>query len=210
MKQLNKAQISIGILIIFHLVGIGGVLFGNPSEFLMLTPLNLLLTLVLLLINHPKQRRNWVFVVIYLAGFLVEMLGVNTGFPFGTYAYGPVLGPKLFETPLMIGVNWLILLYGANAITDQFGLTHVVKAIAAGGLMVLLDFFIEPVAIHYNFWQWESPNPPLSNYLAWFAIAVILSLFLRLSEVKLNLKIGRIVFIIEFVFFLALSLNSRL
>ena len=94
----NKINISIAVLIIFHMVGIGGVLLANPIEFLRLTPLNLLLTLVIILINHQEWKFVWVFVVTYLVGFFVEVLGVNTGFPFGEYEYGSVLGPKVFET----------------------------------------------------------------------------------------------------------------
>ena len=101
----NKINISIAVLIIFHMVGIGGVLLANPIEFLRLTPLNLLLTLVIILVNQQQWKFAWVFVVTYLVGFFVEVLGVNTGFPFGEYEYGSVLGPKVFETPLMIGLN---------------------------------------------------------------------------------------------------------
>mgnify|MGYP000152976856 CR=1 FL=1 len=204
--KLTKTTISIAILIIFHLVGIGGVLLGDANEFLKLTPLNLLLTLAIVLFNHTDWKKYWVFIGTYLVGFGVEVLGVNTGFPFGEYAYGSVLGPKLFATPLMIGVNWLILLYASNSIAKNIGLTAITKALVAAALMVVLDFFIEPVAIKFGFWTWQEAIPPLENYMAWFAIAFLLSLTWQLSKMELNKKIAIAVYAVEFGFFAILNL----
>lgn len=202
----NKTNISIAVLIIFHMVGIGGVLLANPIEFLRLTPLNLLLTLAILLANHQQWKLAWVFVVTYLAGFFVEVLGVNTGFPFGEYEYGSVLGPKVFETPLMIGVNWLILLYASNAISKHFGLTVITKALGAAALMVVLDYAIEPVAIQYEFWTWAQAEPPFENYMAWFGIAFLLSLVWQWTKIELNKKIAIAVYSVELGFFALLNL----
>ena len=202
----NKINISIAVLIIFHMVGIGGVLLANPIEFLRLTPLNLLLTLVIILVNQQQWKFAWVFVVTYLVGFFVEVLGVNTGFPFGEYEYGSVLGPKVFETPLMIGVNWLILLYASNAISRHFGLTAITKALGAAALMVVLDYAIEPVAIKYDFWTWAQADPPFENYMAWFVIAFLLSLVWQWTKIELNKKIAIAVYSVELGFFALLNL----
>ncbi len=202
----NKINISIAVLIIFHMVGIGGVLLANPIEFLRLTPLNLLLTLAIVLVNHQQWKFAWVFIVTYVAGFFVEVLGVNTGFPFGEYEYGSVLGPKLFETPLMIGVNWLILLYASNAISKHFGLTVITKALGAAALMVVLDYAIEPVAIKYDFWTWAQAEPPFENYMAWFVIAFLLSLVWQWTKIELNKKIAIAVYSVELGFFALLNL----
>jgi putative membrane protein len=205
MKQ-DKVHISIAVLVIFHLVGIGGVLLADPTEFLSLTPLNLLLTLTIIMINHTDWKKWWVFALTYLLGYFVEVLGVNTGFPFGAYEYGTVLGPKLIATPLMIGVNWLILLYASNSIASSFGLTAITKSLGAAALMVILDYAIEPVAIQYEFWTWAQVDPPFENYMAWFVIAFGLSLIWQLSKIELNKKIAIAVYGVEFGFFAALNL----
>ena len=41
---------------------------------------------------------------------LTEAIGVNTGLLFGTYEYGANLGFKIFGVPLIIGVNWTVLI----------------------------------------------------------------------------------------------------
>lgn len=204
--NLNKTQISIAVLIIFHLVGIGGVLLGNPNQFLRLTPLNLMLTAAIILLNHSHWRHSWLFAFTYMAGLAVELIGVNTGFPFGEYEYGTVLGPKMSETPLIIGVNWFILIYASNSIAKQWGMTIVTRAIAAGALMFFLDLLIEPVAITYNFWTWAQVSPPLENYLAWFVISVLISIPWQWTKIDLNKNIAWAVYFTELGFFAALNL----
>lgn len=204
--RISRFGVSVFILILFHVIGICGVLFGDAATFLMLTPMNLLLTLALVLFNHKDWQMWWVFALTFVLGFLAEVVGVNTGFPFGEYSYGPVLGFQLWNTPLMIGVNWLILLYGANAIGARIGLTPIVKALAAAALMVMLDYFIEPVAIRYDFWTWELGWPPMANYLGWFGVAFLLSLLWQITNIRLNKSMGIAVFATEWGFFLVLQL----
>jgi putative membrane protein len=47
--------------------------------------------------------------LIAVAGFFIEAIGVNTGLIFGNYVYKTTLGWKFLETPLIIGVNWILL-----------------------------------------------------------------------------------------------------
>lgn len=197
----TRLNISIGILIVFHLVGIGGILLGDPEEFLKLTPLNLLLTLLLVLFNHLDWKKAWIFIVTYVVGFFIEVVGVNTGFPFGIYAYGSVLGPKWLDTPWLIGVNWLILLYGSNAIAKRIAMTAWARALIAAGLMVLLDYLIEPVAIQYDFWTWKGGSPPFVNYVGWFATAAGLSVLWQYADIRLNTRMAYAVYAVELAFF---------
>ena len=72
-------------------------MLGDSQEFLSLTPLNLLLTLLIILINHNDWKNWWIFLLSYLAGLGIEIIGVNTGWPFGEYVYGPVLVLRFFQ-----------------------------------------------------------------------------------------------------------------
>lgn len=204
--KFNKTTISIGILIIFHLVGIGGILLSDADQFLRLTPMNLLLTAAIIVLNHKDWRHAWLFVFTYLAGLAVEMIGVNTGFPFGEYVYGSVLGPKVIETPWMIGINWLILLYAANSVAKRCGMTVITRSLAAGALMFLLDFIIEPVAINFNFWTWAETTPPFENYMAWFVISFLISIPWQWTKIELNKNIAWAVYFTELGFFAVLNL----
>ncbi len=69
--------------------------------------------------------------------------------------------------------------------------------------MVALDFFIEPVAITYDWWSWKENTIPLQNYIGWFASAlVLLTLFHLLPFDKRN-KIAPAIYIIQLLFFVA-------
>ncbi|NQV52353.1 MAG: carotenoid biosynthesis protein [Flavobacteriales bacterium] len=197
----SRQNISIAVLIIFHGVGIGGILLGDPDQFLQLTPINLLLTLAIVLFNHVDWQRAWILWLTMGLGFLIEVMGVHTGFPFGTYSYGEVLGIKLWSTPLIIGVNWLILLYGANAMAKKFAMTPWAQALVAAGLMVVLDYLIEPVAIRFDLWSWEGGVPPLMNYMGWFGSALLLSLLWQYGKLRLNTTIATAVYATELIFF---------
>lgn len=202
----SKTDIAIIVLIIFHLVGLAGIIFGEASSFLTLTPLNLLLTFGLIIWTQVDWSSWWVIPVTWFMGYGAEVIGVNTGFPFGEYVYEYVLGWQVFNTPLIIGINWFILLYGAVAIARRLSLSDLNTALVAGGLMVLLDYFIEPVAIRFDFWEWEGTNPPIQNYLAWFFIAAVIAFIWQRSRWQLNTKMAVAVYATQMLFFGILNL----
>lgn len=206
-----KLLVSSFLLIIFYSVGIWGIAFGsNPSQFILLTPLNLLITLAIVLINHNEWSTFHAlsFIGIVFVGFIIEMIGVNTGVLFGDYTYGKTLGLSVVNTPLMIGVNWLILVYGSsNLVLSIFSSkTVLLLSFIAATLMVALDVLIEPVAIYLDMWSWASVEIPLQNYLAWWILAFILNYLMiyTLKNSKVN-PIASVALGIQFLFFLLLN-----
>ncbi len=201
---------AIAVISILFSVGIVGILTRLHPDFILLTPINLLVTLALVLWRHPRwdQRSIAYLGIAYAVGFGAELFGVQTGLLFGEYVYGRVLGWKLWGTPLMIGVNWVIVSYGAGVTVNELGsrLPKWLKATLAAALMVGLDLLIEPVAVRYGFWTWAGAEIPLQNYLGWFVVAwPLLLLFMHwLGDVR-N-KVGIALFIWQFVFFLVLVL----
>jgi putative membrane protein len=149
-----KLKISITIIFAFYISGIIGILSNSQTiDFLSLTPLNLLVSLFVLLYNHqngtPKQ---WlVFFIVAVLGYFVEVVGVNTGIIFGEYTYQTTLGWKVLETPVMIAVNWLILTYAVVYTLGKKIKNTLYLALLSAVVLVILDFLIEPVAIKYNF-----------------------------------------------------------
>ncbi len=163
-----------------YVSGIIGMYTPWREWFVGLTPASLLLSLGLLLWNHPKfdaRTTGWL-VLAFLAGFLAEVVGVNTGLIFGQYQYGDVLGPKIWHTPWMIGVNWVIVTYCANEALARWlpaGAPMPLLAVAGGAACTALDALIEPVAIRLGFWAWADGIPPLHNYIGWFVVASLVS-----------------------------------
>ena len=199
-----KFKISIGLLIAFYFFGMVGILTNNQTiNFLSLTPLNLLVNLFLLLINHENGTKiQWViFAFIAVFGFFLEVIGVNTGYIFGDYVYESTLGWKLFNTPLIIGINWLILSYSVVYTFSRFVKQKIITAFFGAFVLLLLDILIEPVAMNYGFWTWNNNMVPLKNYVAWFCVSFFLCYIISLFKGESKNKLATYLLILQFIFF---------
>jgi putative membrane protein len=198
------------VLIIYFSVGVAGMLVPvTRNLFKFLTPFSLLASMALLLIHHRRfTPRFWAgALIIFAAGVAVEAVGVATGLLFGEYSYGETLGPQLFHTPFMIGVNWFLLVYCSLSIVDRYIDMPYFRAVAAAALMVVYDFALEPAAIWLDMWSWAGGAVPLQNYLAWFIIAFLLnSLAGRLGVFDRENKLALPLFFIQMGFFILVDL----
>jgi bisanhydrobacterioruberin hydratase len=205
----DKDRLYIAILVILYAVGIVGIGLPIHPDFVLLTPLNLLISLLLMLLRHSFwDRRAIAFLFIaYIVGFTAELFGTQTGLLFGEYAYGRVLGVKLWDTPLMIGVNWVILAYAAGIIANGLlaGRHWLARGLLAALLMVGLDVLIEPVAMEHGFWWWEGDTVPLRNYLGWFVVALPLECLFAAWLPYARNKVAVALFILQFLFFFILG-----
>ncbi len=200
-------------LVIYYLVGLVGLALPSTREtFIGLMPLSILLSTAILLLFHGNWRSTDAVVLLFIAitGFLIEVLGVLTGHIFGSYTYGTALGLQVFNTPLLIGVNWMLLVYCVFSIMEGTKLFWPLKALTAAVLMVVYDFVMEPVAMRLDMWQWEGGVIPLQNYQAWFIISVIFLSAMHLARIKTNNRVGPWLFGIMFMFFLLLNIYFRI
>ena len=107
-RYTSFSSISILVIWTFHLSGLLGILYGDSKWFISATPLNLIISLVLLLLNSSDSNKTIMIAgIAFIIGMFTEILGVNYGIIFGEYTYGKALGPKLLGVPILIGYNWL-------------------------------------------------------------------------------------------------------
>ncbi|MEM9885932.1 MAG: carotenoid biosynthesis protein [Bacteroidota bacterium] len=209
----SKQSSAFGILLlcIFYLIGILGIAVFQFKDFILLTPFNLLVSLAIILYYHPTWNRHIVasLLLSFSFGFFIEAVGVNTGLIFGEYRYGQVLGWKIWDTPLMIGINWAMLIYSVGVTINRISRSEKwwLKAALGASMMLLLDILIEPVAIHYEFWTWEAVNVPLQNYISWWLISYGLLAFFHFSDQKPTNKVATGLLVLQFVFFAILLLS---
>lgn len=194
-------------------VGISGHLVSSTRELMItLTPYTLLLTGGVVVFNSfsysEKAFLTW-GIITYIITFLLEVTGVKTGFIFGSYEYGNALGFKIFEVPVIIGFNWVLVILGAISIGKSLTNNVLVISLISALLSVIFDFFLEPVAIELGYWNWEQITVPFQNYIAWFFIAFIFSIVLLLVKPDFNKGLLREYFVIQFIFFLTLNLFMR-
>ena len=195
------------ILVIVYTAGIIGIHSDYQDLFLRLTPVSLLVSIFLLFINH--KHFNSAFYIFCLAtfflGFIVEVFSVKTGIIFGEYTYDNTLGIKLFGVPLIIGINWLMLIYTVGCICDRLKINILIKSGVGAGLLVALDLLIEPVAVKYYFWNWNNGIIPVQNYISWFALSFLLLLVFNKSNFNKHNAFAQTLFIMQLVFFAILN-----
>jgi putative membrane protein len=193
---------------IFYLVGVLGLSFPETRPlFIRLVPFALILGFAGVLLFHEAKsdlKTLTAFVLVYISGFVIESIGVNTGFIFGEYIYGKTLGYQIFETPLIIGMNWLFLVYVSSSLTEKINSGKFISFLLPPVLMVVYDLVLEQVAPDLGMWNWKGELVPLQNYIAWFVVAFIFVLVFRLLNIKTTNKIAPLIFILQFLFFLSL------
>jgi len=200
----HKNKILIGIIILFHLVGsVGLAIPSTKAYFLSLSSYNLLLSfLVVLIAPGLKRLRFYLFVLfVFLIGYGVEWIGVHTHYLFGIYSYGKNLGFKLSGIPLIIGINWVVLILVTHSISLKFLNHNIFTPVLAAIFMVGLDFLIEPVAIKSDYWSWFENHIPVFNYVCWFFISLIIHFIYRKIRLTEQNTVYNCIYIVLVVFF---------
>ncbi|MEO5891625.1 MAG: carotenoid biosynthesis protein [Ferruginibacter sp.] len=224
MIKLAKYQVATAIALFFHSIGLLGLLFFDNGFFIRSTPFNLLLSFSLLV--WTQQGKNIAFfvfmVAVLLIGIFSEMAGVNTGLLFGDYSYGKVLGVQWMGVPLIIGVNWFIIIYCCG-ISTQTLLLKVIRRVAidskeppllikamsviidSATMAVAFDWLMEPVAIKLGFWTWQGNGEvPFFNYISWLVISMLMLTIFQFCRFNKKNKFAVNLFLIQVMFFLLL------
>jgi uncharacterized membrane protein len=115
-------------------------------------------------------------------GFAVEVVGVATGFPFGTYDYSGQLGPRLLGVPLIIPLAWTWMAWPAWLAALRLTGSRAGRIVLAAAGLAAWDLFLDPQLVAEGYWTWRDPTPalpgvpgvPIGNYLGWFGFALLL------------------------------------
>ena len=210
MKKLLNPKVAIGVLTVLYIVGTVGFISHTDPDFPKLTPLNLVISLVIVLCFHVEWGLIFAFWCFFtlIIGFFIEVIGVSSGQIFGSYQYGETLGFKVWNTPLSIGVNWLLTAYCSAVLVSHAAHKSwhwILKSVLAALLMVSLDVLIEPIAVKTGMWTWENGEIPLQNYVGWFLTALPLQLlFFRFIKSVEN-KVAIVLLFLQFTFFFILN-----
>lgn len=192
------------IMVVLHAVGVIGILAGYGRYFLDFTAVNLLINGGLAAWRDWEDR-HWIWLIALGGGLGVEIIGVQTGWLFGSYQYGGVLGPQIAGVPLILGMLWWISLMGFGHWSDRLlsrwrgeqPVHMALRAVVAASLMTALDGLIEPVAIQAGWWSWEGVEVPWTNYVSWW----VLSFLFHLMPQRRNRNIGAGLLVVIFVLF---------
>jgi putative membrane protein len=121
-----------------------------------------------------------------VVGNIIENLSILTGFPFGHYYFAELMGPKLFQVPVLLGlayigmayVSWILacLILGKSASSRLLPVPLI-----ASFIMVAWDLAQDPVwATALHGWVWRDGGPwfgvPISNYFGWYSLVFLIYL----------------------------------
>ncbi len=208
--KISPEHIGKIIIVALHLVGVIGLSLPEfRNFFLILTPAHLLITMILLLFYH----RGWseafpIFAgAAFWIGFGSEIIGIHTGYLYGNYVYGTTLGPKLWDVPLVIGVNWFILSYLTGSIFHKIP-NDWHAAFLGAAAMTALDYILEPVAVALDFWAWKGDSIPLSNYLGWFGVSFLVHIIWRKAIFEKSNPMAAFILMTWILFFTILNFTT--
>ena len=153
--------------------------------------------------RHYRLRGILVFAgLCILVGNFTENLSIATGFPFGHYYFVELMGPKLFQVPVLLGLAYIGMSYVswtlARAIVGNphapvTGLRIIGLPLVASFIMVAWDLAQDPIwATVLHGWVWRDGGAwfgvPVSNYLGWFGtvftIYLLFALYMRRRAVS--------------------------
>lgn len=210
-KKIFNEQELPKIFIRFYAVGL--LLFIIPYTrkfFFSITSFSLLFVMACVFSYHKKWNLKTIlfFVFIAVSSFLLEVLGVNTGNVFGTYTYDISLGIKVCNTPLLIGLNWVFLVYASQSIIFSFTSNYVLRILGGTLLMLGYDIILELAAPSMQMWHFNSSYPPLDNFIVWFLAAIFYHTLMVVFKISTKNKSAAALFWIQIVFFALISTFS--
>ncbi|PBQ30986.1 hypothetical protein CNR22_04110 [Sphingobacteriaceae bacterium] len=198
-------------LILVYVSGAIGILF-RPSFFLPFTPYTLCLTTLVFLIFQPLRKKSYVFsfIAITVVGFLLEVVGVKSGLVFGHYFYGSNLGYKVLAVPLVISLNWAVLLSGGLLLARSCTANTKLVPLISAFFVTAIDYLIEQVAAPMDWWYFDRGVAGSHNYIAWFLITLSGSVLLQKQLSIGNKNAAYLVIGLQVLFFGVLNLYKLL
>ena len=213
MELYPKNRISLNeikkFIVIFYSVGLLGFIIPLTRDvFKIITPFALLLCVYLLAIFSQDFNKKGAIalILIYFFGLFAEIIGVNTGNIFGNYYYGSSLGPKVWGTPLLIGINWIFLAYTTASIVDDIFSISWLTLFLAPSIMVGYDFILERAASIMDMWYWEQGYAQLRNYISWYVLGFMMISLIKIADIKTKNPLSGILLLSQFLFLLLVSL----
>ena len=178
--------------------------YPGPVPVLMIVALQVVPPAVFALIHASilyRIRGMWVFTLSCAgAAGLCESLSLRTGFPFGHYFFTDLMGPKIFDLPVLLvmaylGIGYcswvlavLILGYRDKPLS---GTRVVALPLLASTIMVAWDLSMDPIwATLDRAWIWRDGGiyfgVPISNFVGWYLTAYLFNqafaLYLRRNQ----------------------------
>lgn len=138
-------------------------------------------------LKSNRAYTKYLIIIIFTMIFtwFLELLSVNTGFPFGNYLYINTLQPQILNIPIAIAFAWPFAVLTSLSIAKRlFSRTsnNILLSLLSALIIVIFDLFLEMAAISELYWAWDATWVPISNFITWFVIGFIVSYILLINK----------------------------
>ncbi|MBL8049334.1 MAG: carotenoid biosynthesis protein [Chthonomonas sp.] len=176
---LGLIAFSIGGLILSRVTGL------DPGP---IAPLSSLLVIVfgVLAVGRAYGRARYLWPILVIGG-LSELVGLYTGYPFGTYTYTDQWWPTIplgesHRFPLILPFAWAMIVGAAGSLAGG-------RAWLGGLIAALIDLPMEHAMTEvFGYWKWTPPGPlfgaPVLNFFGWWAVGWLALLATKGAEPK--------------------------
>lgn len=122
-----------------------------------------------------KAALTMMTLCLLVAGGL-EVLSVQTGFPYGHYSYSSLLGPGVLGVPLLVPFCWQMMAHNAGVVARL--IYPKAWVLVAAGALTAWDLYVDPQNVRAGYWTWarqgEYVGIPLENFAGWLLTALII------------------------------------
>jgi putative membrane protein len=123
--------------------------------------------------------------LLVLYSYLIEFVGLKTGWPYGSFEYLVSLGPHLSGVPLGLPLFFIPLVLNSFIFASLLEIRPVYRKILfAISTVLVIDLILDPAAVSLGLWSYSSGTyygVPASNFLGWILSATVATLLIHFS-----------------------------
>jgi len=108
--------------------------------------------------------------------YVIEWVGITTGWPYGEFRYAVELGPMVAGVPAGLPVFFVPLVVNAYLLSLVLTRGGRARLSVAFALVLVIDLILDPAAVALGFWAYPAGayyGVPASNYLGWLLSATV-------------------------------------
>jgi uncharacterized membrane protein len=118
----------------------------------------------------PLQRKVLLALAVTVFAFVLDVIALKTGFPYGYFWYEAGWGPALFGVPLLTVLGFPVVYFGASAIANRAGVARGVPFLMTVAVVMLaVHLVLDPGAAAQGMWFFRNGgdfyNVPIGNFV---------------------------------------------
>ncbi len=173
----SQAGVALGWIATNLGLGLDALIKGPTWVYMALLPV---LSLLLYLPDLGWKRSVLFLLWGSAIGAVAELLGTQTGVPFGAYEYTDYLGAKIAgHVPWFIPPSWYAVSILAYDLARRMKVGRMATVVWGAVFMVLWDVALDPaMSKAFPFWTYETEGfffgMPLTNWAGWFVTSLVI------------------------------------